>query len=56
MRLLEDKVEGSVGFLMKIECGLLFEEGFYEEGKEGEVGGEGLNEVMVEGEKEGFGE
>jgi oligoendopeptidase F len=54
--LLDDKVQRSVALLMNIHARFLFETRFYEERKSGMVSAERLNELMVQAQKEAFGE
>ena len=54
--LLEDKIQRSVSLLMNIHARFLFESRFYEERKQGYVSAERLNQLMVESQKEAYGE
>ncbi|OLP66643.1 Oligoendopeptidase F, plasmid [Bacillus pumilus] len=56
LSLLEDKLQRSVAFFMNIQSRFLFEQRFYEERKQGEVPAERLNELMVEAQREAFGD
>ncbi|MGG0640675.1 M3 family oligoendopeptidase [Bacillus altitudinis] len=56
LSLLEDKLQRSVAFFMNIQSRFLFEQRFYEERKQGEVPADRLNELMVEAQKEAFGD
>ncbi|WMT29600.1 M3 family oligoendopeptidase [Bacillus aerius] len=56
LSLLEDKLQRSVAFFMNIQSRFLFEQRFYEERKQGEVSADRLNELMVEAQKEAFGD
>lgn len=56
LTLLEDKVQRSVALLMNIHARFLFETRFYEERKKGIVGKERLNELMLEAQKEAYGD
>lgn len=55
MALLENKVQRSVAFFMNIHARFIFEENFYNERKEGFVPVDRLNELMVEAQKEAYG-
>lgn len=54
--LLEDKIQRSVSLLMNIHARFLFEIRFYEERRQGYVSAERLNELMVESQKEAYGD
>lgn len=54
LTLLEDKVSRSIAFFMNIHARFLFEKQFYEERKQGMVGTDRLNELMVEAQKEAY--
>ncbi|MGK4041209.1 M3 family oligoendopeptidase [Heyndrickxia oleronia] len=54
--LLEDKVQRSVALLMNIHSRFLFETRFYEERKKGIVSKKRLNELMLEAQKEAYGD
>ncbi|MET3321192.1 UNVERIFIED_ORG: pepF/M3 family oligoendopeptidase [Peribacillus simplex] len=54
--LLEDKIQRSVSLLMNIHARFLFETRFYDERKQGYVSAERLNELMVEAQKEAYGD
>lgn len=56
LSLLEDKLQRSVAFFMNIQSRFLFEQRFYEERKHGEVPADRLNELMVEAQREAFGD
>lgn len=56
LALLEDKVQRSVAFFMNIHARFLFETRFYEERKEGVLSSEKLNELMVDAQKEAYGD
>ncbi|MFZ3578722.1 M3 family oligoendopeptidase [Virgibacillus sp. DJP39] len=56
MALLEDKVQRGVAFFMNIHARFLFENRFYEERKQGLVSVNRLNELMVEAQKEAYGD
>lgn len=53
--LLEDKVQRSVALLMNIHARFLFETRFYEERKSGMVSAERLNELMLQAQKDAYG-
>ncbi|KQL53473.1 oligoendopeptidase [Heyndrickxia shackletonii] len=55
LTLLEDKVQRSVALLMNIHARFLFETRFYEERKNGLVSKNRLNELMMEAQKEAYG-
>ncbi|UII54959.1 M3 family oligoendopeptidase [Cytobacillus spongiae] len=55
LALLEDKVQRSVALLMNIHARFLFETRFYEERKQGIVSTDRLNELMLEAQKEAYG-
>ncbi|PKR85145.1 M3 family oligoendopeptidase [Heyndrickxia camelliae] len=55
LTLLEDKVQRSVALLMNIHARFLFETRFYAERKNGVVSKQRLNELMVEAQKEAYG-
>jgi oligoendopeptidase F len=55
LTLLEDKVQRSVALLMNIHSRFLFETRFYDERKNGLVGKQRLNEIMLEAQKEAYG-
>jgi oligoendopeptidase F len=54
--LLEDKVQRSVALLMNIHARFIFETRFYEERKSGMVSAEKLNELMLQAQKEAYGD
>ncbi|MDM5285459.1 M3 family oligoendopeptidase [Peribacillus castrilensis] len=54
--LLEDKIQRSVALLMNIHARYLFETRFYDERKQGYVSAERLNELMVDAQKEAYGD
>ncbi|MGG4264322.1 M3 family oligoendopeptidase [Peribacillus simplex] len=54
--LLEDKIQRSVTLLMNVHARFLFETRFYDERKQGYVSAERLNELMVDAQKEGYGD
>ncbi|WP_078395202.1 M3 family oligoendopeptidase [Shouchella patagoniensis] len=54
--LIENKLSRSLAFFMNIHSRFLFETRFYEERKDGIVPTERLNELMVEAQKEAYGE
>ncbi|GIO21703.1 M3 family oligoendopeptidase [Oceanobacillus sp. J11TS1] len=54
LTLLEDKISRSITFFMNIHARFLFEKQFYEERKQGMVGTDRLNELMVEAQKEAY--
>lgn len=54
--LLEDKIQRSVALLMNIHARYLFETRFYDERKQGYVSAERLNELMVDAQKETYGD
>lgn len=54
--LLEDKVQRSVALLMNIHARFLFETRFYEARKSGMISAEKLNELMLQAQKEAYGE
>lgn len=54
--LLEDKIQRSVSLLMNIHARFIFESRFYEERKEGYVSADRLNQLMVQAQKEAYGE
>ncbi|MGE8206164.1 M3 family oligoendopeptidase [Heyndrickxia sp. NPDC080065] len=56
LSLLEDKVQRSVALLMNIHARFLFETRFYEERKKGLVGKDRLNELMLNAQKEAYGD
>lgn len=56
LNLLEDKIQRSVAFFMNIHARFLFETRFYEERKKGMVTTERLNELMVEAQREAYGD
>ncbi len=56
LSLLEGKVQSIVAFLMNIQARFLFETRFYEERKEGFVSAERLGELMLEAQKEAYGD
>ncbi|QQZ10788.1 M3 family oligoendopeptidase [Heyndrickxia vini] len=56
LALLEDKVQRTVALLMNIHARFLFETKFYEERKKGIVGKDRLNELMLEAQKEAYGD
>jgi oligoendopeptidase F len=53
--LLEDKIQRSVALLMNIHARFLFETRFYEERKSGMVSSERLNELMLQAQKDAYG-
>ncbi len=53
--LLEDKIQRSVALLMNIHARFLFETRFYEERKNGVVGTDRLNQLMLEAQEEAYG-
>ncbi|WP_255301227.1 M3 family oligoendopeptidase [Bacillus sp. Marseille-P3800] len=54
--LIENKLSRSLAFFMNIHSRFLFETRFYEERKQGMVPTERLNELMIEAQKEAYGE
>ncbi|WP_159886465.1 M3 family oligoendopeptidase [Paenibacillus puerhi] len=54
LTLLEDKIQRSVAFYMNIHARFLFETEFYEERRQGLVGTERLNELMLSAQKRAF--
>ncbi|MFE4705992.1 M3 family oligoendopeptidase [Peribacillus simplex] len=54
--LLEDKIQRSVALLMNIHARYLFETRFYDERKQGYVSAERLSELMVDAQKEAYGD
>ncbi|PLR78069.1 oligoendopeptidase [Bacillus sp. V3-13] len=56
LALLEDKIQRSVALLMNIHARFLFETRFYKERKNGIVSAERLNELMVQAQKEAYGD
>ncbi|MED1205054.1 M3 family oligoendopeptidase [Heyndrickxia acidicola] len=56
IHLLEDKIQRSVALLMNIHARFLFETRFYEERKKGVVSKERLNSLMLEAQKEAYGD
>jgi oligoendopeptidase F len=52
--LLDDKVERSVAMFMNIHARFLFETRFYEERKQGPVGVDRLNDLMLQAQKEAY--
>ncbi|MFB7301802.1 M3 family oligoendopeptidase [Heyndrickxia sporothermodurans] len=56
LALLEDKIQRTVALLMNIHARFLFETKFYEERKKGIVGKDRLNELMLEAQKEAYGD
>ncbi|MBA9025517.1 M3 family oligoendopeptidase [Peribacillus huizhouensis] len=54
--LLEDKIQRTIALLMNIHARFLFETRFYEERKQGMVSSGKLNELMMEAQKEAYGE
>lgn len=56
LNLLEDKTERSIAFFMNIYARYLFESRFYAERAKGPVALERINELMVEAQKEAFGD
>ncbi|MFC0270873.1 M3 family oligoendopeptidase [Metabacillus herbersteinensis] len=54
LALLEDKLQRSVALLMNIHARFIFENGFYEERKEGFVSADRLNELMENAQKEAY--
>ncbi|CAH0139200.1 Oligoendopeptidase F, plasmid [Peribacillus sp. Bi96] len=54
--LLEDKIQRSVALLMNIHARFLFETRFYDERKLGYVSAERLNELMMDAQKEAYGD
>ncbi|WP_409301815.1 M3 family oligoendopeptidase [Peribacillus sp. SCS-155] len=55
LALLEDKVQRSVALLMNIHARFLFETRFYEERKQGIVSAKRLNDLMLEAQREAYG-
>ncbi|MGV3467342.1 MAG: M3 family oligoendopeptidase, partial [Heyndrickxia sp.] len=55
LTLLDDKVQRSVALLMNIHARFIFETSFYEERKNGLVSKNRLNELMLEAQKEAYG-
>ncbi|MBS4173616.1 M3 family oligoendopeptidase [Bacillus sp. FJAT-49736] len=55
LTLLEDKIQRSVALLMNIHARFIFETRFYEERRNGLVNKERLNELMLEAQKEAYG-
>ncbi|PJN89304.1 M3 family oligoendopeptidase [Bacillus sp. mrc49] len=53
---LEDKIQRSVALLMNIHARFLFETKFYEERKQGYVSAERLNELMLDSQKDAYGD
>ncbi|KWW14006.1 MULTISPECIES: M3 family oligoendopeptidase [Peribacillus] len=53
---LEDKIQRSVALLMNIHARFLFETKFYEERKQGYVSAERLNELMLDAQKDAYGD
>ncbi|MGE7879495.1 M3 family oligoendopeptidase [Peribacillus muralis] len=53
---LEDKIQRSVALLMNIHARFLFETRFYDERKQGYVSAERLNELMLDAQKEAYGD
>lgn len=56
LALLEDKIQRSVSLLMNIHARYIFETRFYEERKAGIVSAERLDELMLEAQKEAYGD
>jgi oligoendopeptidase F len=56
INLLEDKIQRSVALLMNIHARFLFETRFYEERKNGMVSKERLSKLMLDAQKEAYGE
>ncbi|MGE6259486.1 M3 family oligoendopeptidase [Heyndrickxia sporothermodurans] len=56
LTLLEDKIQRSVALLMNIHARFIFETRFYEERKKGIVSKNRLNELMLEAQKEAYGD
>ncbi|WP_240620148.1 M3 family oligoendopeptidase, partial [Peribacillus acanthi] len=56
LTLLEDKIQRTVALLMNIHARFLFETRFYEERKKGMVSATKLNELMLEAQKEAYGD
>ncbi|UUZ90243.1 M3 family metallopeptidase [Paenibacillus sp. P25] len=54
LTLLEDKIQRSVAFYMNIHARFIFETAFYEERRQGLLGTERLNELMLSAQKEAF--
>ncbi|MFJ5621469.1 M3 family oligoendopeptidase [Peribacillus loiseleuriae] len=54
--LLEDKIQRTVALLMNIHARFLFETRFYEERKQGMVSSAKLNDLMIDAQKEAYGE
>jgi oligoendopeptidase F len=54
--LLEEKVQRSVALLMNIHARFLFETSFYEQRKSGMVSAEKLNDLMLQAQKEAYGD
>ncbi|MDQ0269534.1 M3 family oligoendopeptidase [Cytobacillus purgationiresistens] len=56
LALLEDKIQRSVALLMNIHARFLFETRFYDERAKGVVSADRLNEIMLEAQKEAYGD
>lgn len=56
LALLEDKIQRTVALLMNIHARFLFETRFYEERKQGMVSASRLNEIMLDAQKEAYGD
>ncbi|RFU65790.1 M3 family oligoendopeptidase [Peribacillus glennii] len=56
LALLEDKIQRSVALLMNIHARFLFETRFYEERKQGMVSAARLNEIMLDAQREAYGD
>jgi oligoendopeptidase F len=54
--MLEDRIQRSSAFFMDIHARFLFEMSFYEERKKGVISTERLNELMVQAQKEAYGD
>jgi oligoendopeptidase F len=54
--MLEDKIQRSVAFFLDIRSRFLFETAFYEERRKGLVSADKLNELMVNAQKEAYGD
>lgn len=54
--LLDDKIQRTVALLMNIHARFLFETRFYEERKKGSLTTERISELMLEAQKDGYGE
>ena len=56
LKLLDSRLEAAAAFLLNIPSRFLFEKRFYEERAEGEVSVDRLKELMVEAQKEAYGD